>query len=362
MKIVINASTVAYGGGLTITFNFIQTFSQNKNHDFYVFLPSGQYRELPNDLNYIYVPSYLTKKGGRFFLDHLWLIRKIKKIKPDKIISLGNIPLATSYYQIYYLQNIFLVTESYSDLNLTRKDIILHKLRRFLFRKRVLYINHIISQSRYMDTLLKKSLPNLHATTDIFPNTIPKIPQQPIRFSIISGTKNKKKLLVLSRYYSHKNLEILLDVASLIRKKHKNYILITTLENKHHPKASKLIKKIKRNFTHTIVNLGEIKRENIESLYENTDALLLPTLIESFSTVYMEAMYFLKPVLTSDRPFARNICQDAGWYFDPYSAENILEIIEECFANDDVRKKKLETGQIIVRDYPSWDQIVARII
>ncbi len=61
--------------------------------------------------------------------------------------------------------------------------------------------------------------------------------------------------------------------------------------------------------------------------YLACNALLLPTLLESFSGTYLEAMHFGRPILTSNLDFARDVCDDAALYFDPWDPVAIKDAI-----------------------------------
>jgi glycosyltransferase involved in cell wall biosynthesis len=81
-----------------------------------------------------------------------------------------------------------------------------------------------------------------------------------------------------------------------------------------------------------IINIGRIPREELASMYSASDALILPTLLESYSLAYVEAMYHGLTVFTSDRPFAREVCGDSAYYFDPLDAENIVDTLMTYFS------------------------------
>ena len=54
----------------------------------------------------------------------------------------------------------------------------------------------------------------------------------------------------------------------------------------------------------------------------------MPTLVESFGLIYLEALMFRLPILTSDRDFAHWMCRDLALYFDPMDPVSIVNTIE----------------------------------
>jgi len=86
--------------------------------------------------------------------------------------------------------------------------------------------------------------------------------------------------------------------------------------------------------------------------------LLLPTLLESFSATYVEAMSFDCPILTSDLDFARGVCGDAAVYFDPWNPESIKNAIVKLKEDDEVRRDfPARARRQLERISKTWDDI-----
>ena len=86
----------------------------------------------------------------------------------------------------------------------------------------------------------------------------------------------------------------------------------------------------------------------------------MPTLLESFSIVYLEAMYHGLPVFTSDMWFARAVCGDAAAYFDPLDAEDILHSITKIMPHAVARRKLVEAGKQQLASFPTWNENFAK--
>ena len=111
-----------------------------------------------------------------------------------------------------------------------------------------------------------------------------------------------------------------------------------------------------------IKNLGEISPFNLHILYNQVDAVILPTLLESFSSVYVDALKFRKPIFTSNREFAKEICGNAAFYFNPFSAQDIYNTLETAFKNRTTMAEKLNEGEKIIASHSDWNDIVNNII
>ena len=70
---------------------------------------------------------------------------------------------------------------------------------------------------------------------------------------------NGKKLLYLTYYYPHKNLEILLPLAVLIKKNDLDYKFVITIESNQNPKAHEFLNKIQKlELQDVIINVGSV--------------------------------------------------------------------------------------------------------
>jgi glycosyltransferase involved in cell wall biosynthesis len=120
------------------------------------------------------------------------------------------------------------------------------------------------------------------------------------------------KVLVLSAYYPHKNLEIVNDLAGLAQKQKLSDVrFILTLPSEEY---EKVVKPQNRPF---VKNAGPLKPEDCPSHYRNSDAVFLPTLLECFSVTFLEAMAMKRPILSARLGFAESICGTAAVYYDP---------------------------------------------
>jgi glycosyltransferase involved in cell wall biosynthesis len=74
----------------------------------------------------------------------------------------------------------------------------------------------------------------------------------------------------------------------------------------------------------SIFNVGWLTLSECIDWYNRSDIVFLPTLLETFSATYLEAMRMGRPIVTCDLDFARDICKDAAAYFPPLSTKSWL--------------------------------------
>ena len=101
---------------------------------------------------------------------------------------------------------------------------------------------------------------------------------------------------------------------------------------------------------------------DVPKLYNSVDAIIMPSLLESFSGTHIEALYYGKTIFTSDLDFARSACKNAAYYFNPHSHEDILKTIVQGIKNKKMSKQKILYGKKILKNFFTWRQIAKKMI
>lgn len=82
-----------------------------------------------------------------------------------------------------------------------------------------------------------------------------------------------------------------------------------------------------------IENFGPYSYHQVAKLYMESDVVYVPSLLETFSASYLEAMVALKPLLVADKGFAREVCGEYSSYSNPkdasVSANKLIELLKK---------------------------------
>lgn len=144
---------------------------------------------------------------------------------------------------------------------------------------------------------------------------------------------NVLNLGVISKNYPHKNLSIFAEVKRHLFEKY-------SMETRFYVTFSKREwDLLDSSFKGAVVNVGPLSLNQCPLFYSSLDAVVFPTLLESFSSVPLETFLQKKPLFVSDRPFIRDVCQDYAKYIDPQSAISIADSIFEYFQQPSELKK-----------------------
>lgn len=178
-----------------------------------------------------------------------------------------------------------------------------------------------------------------------------------------SYKKNNKRINVfcLAAPYPHKNLSIIPEVASKLRKNSSkiDYKFIVTLpdEGSEVNEVKKFwIKASKYGVLDMLENTGYLKLSECSKWYEKSDIVFLPTLLETFSATYLEAMVMGKPIVTSDLDFAHDVCAKAAMYYSPVSSGSASEAIRKVSEDQALAGELVKNGYERLNSFPSPKQ------
>ncbi len=365
MKILVNAIQLRVAGGRTVATNFLRACrDRSRDHEIVAYVPSGcGFEELDGGPLRVHpVEGRLNWPLLRPWVDYVWWRRQIRKEDPAVLFNMGSIavPIRTPQLVLFHWPYaIYLEREVWRRLDL--RSAASRGIRLLLFRLNLSYASCIAAQTETAATRLRRDYGAENVR--VVPNTVSLPSEAPVDTAGFNLPTGRCILLCLSRYYPHKNIEILLPLARRIRAEGRPITIVTTIAEGDHPAAGRLIDAMAReDLGDTLVNLGTVPMERIPSLYAASDGLLLPTLLESFSGTYVEAMFYGKPIFTSDRDFAREVCGDVACYFDPLSEEDILRTLVDGFADDTAREGRVARGRARCRTYPDWTEVAEMYI
>ena len=294
---------------------------------------------------------------------HLW------RERPDVLFSMGSIAYPTRVPQaVLYHWPYAIYPEPEIWSRMTGMDRANRGIRRWLFGRRAHYATRFAAQTETARGRLERlwGLTNV----SIVPNAVSlPTPREDaasgpaVRRAREAVPEGHRALLCLSRYYPHKNLDAVTRVCRLIRDRGLPFVVLTTVSASDDRSAGDWIDQVRsEGLEDVLVNLGTVPMQDVPGLYDLASGLLLPTLMESFSGTYVESMYYGKPVFTSDRDFARDVCDDVAYYFDPHDPEAILGTVEAAFADPEELARRVAAGQARCEQFAKWPEVTRRYV
>lgn len=348
MTLIINTSNLYIGGGLQVALSFINELRElNKDHQYHIFLSQATDKQIdcslfPANFHFYLIAlspaSLKTRKQTVAQLDTLE-----EEIKPDVVFSV----FGPSYWKpkskhvmgfaIPWLIN----PESNAFFQLT-------------FFKRVLVRTKLLYQKKYIkydaSYYVVESLDTRNKLSDVLSiplnrievvsNTVSKLyfENKFNRFILPERLEKEFRFITISHNYAHKNLKVIKRLVPYLKKISIPIRFFVTLDEQSY-------KLLFDGVDPFVVNLGPVQAFDCPSIYEQCDALFLPTLLECFSASYPEAMKMEIPILTSNYSFATDICGDAALYFDPLDAKDIADKIKMIIDDATLQNALVERGK-----------------
>ncbi len=111
----------------------------------------------------------------------------------------------------------------------------------------------------------------------------------------------------------------------------------------------------------SILNLGVTPYKEMAALYRSSEVVFVPSLLETFSTSYLEAMGFQKPLVVPDRAFAVEVCGRGALYYDG-TAGDAGRVLRDVLAEPGGAKEALRQQKEVLAGYGGQDTRYNRIM
>lgn len=168
------------------------------------------------------------------------------------------------------------------------------------------------------------------------------------------AVKPKKYLLYVGSLYPHKNIDVVLHALSLLP----DYRLkVVGARNIFQARTQQQIKQWQ--VQNRVELLGFITDPALKKMYQETTALIQPSLSEGFGLTGVEAMACGAPVIASEIPIFQEIYGPAALYFNPHSPISFVKAVRKLEAAN--RSTLIKKGYKQAQQY-SWDKMTAQTI
>jgi len=358
-------------GGLSVGLNVVTSLSEvGPEHEYLLVLPTGVgYEALklpPRCETYFYRRPGMI--GQRWF-EKSTLPRLARHFRPDIVWGLGNFGLRRPPCPQAFLLHMpqFLYDKRHMP-HLT----CIERLQLWLMRKRMVdslpATQLVFCQTQTAAARFRQRF-RFSGQVAIMPNAVSRFASPATDHSppIFSQLQGKTVLFCLTKYYPHKNLESLVELFKRHGERLRDVVVLFTIAaggTDLHPRAGPFLQQLETPALRgRLINVGPLEQRELSGYYRHSSALILPTLLESFTVTYLEAMQFDCPVLTSDLDFAREVCGEAAIYFDPWNVDSMCAAVVRL--RDDPALQchlRLQGRERLNRMFPAWKEITAEAL
>lgn len=353
MKILLNVSNINVGGGTQVALSFIHSLNKFRQHDFHVFASQKVYKQI----HFAVLDKKIKVTKVDFGIKE-WIIGKTKmmrdlerEVNPDVVFTIFGPSYWTpkSPHLMGFAMGWLINPESKAFDELGFKMLVKKRFQNLVkgyFTKK--NAHYFVVETEDVKQRLKKYFGILLSNTWVVNNTYNQhfydVDVQP------GNTGSTFRFITITANYPHKNLKILKSVIPILKERGiKASFTLTIPEDE--------FKFMFGGESEYLKNLGPVSSKDCPKHYNNSDALFLPTLLESFTASYPEAMIMQRPIITSDLPFANFICgENNALFFDPLNPVDIADKIESLVTNDVQYQDLVENGLKRVKQFLTPDQ------
>lgn len=264
------------------------------------------------------------------------------------LLVLGDLPLRCRGPQTVFLQQSNLLKPERADWRPSRMK---YTLGRAIFQANLHRVRAFIVQTDVMRDALERSYPGVAGRVHVIAQPVP-------TWLLHSGLKRQARvrapgqaldLIYPAAGYPHKNHELLSRLDH-----HAGWPveqLVLTLDAAAHP-APRLF---------WVQCRGFLSPQAMIAAYSKADALLFLSKEESYGFPLVEAMFVGLPIVCPDLPYARTLCGDQAFYFDPDQPESLRHALTSL-------KSRLDQGwwpdwqDRLVNIPPDWDTVARMML
>ncbi len=177
---------------------------------------------------------------------------------------------------------------------------------------------------------------------------------------IINAINEKYKIsspfiFYVGAWRNHKNLETLIGAFERLKEQYRlpHQLVLAGQEDPHYPNIRQRIEKSP--FKSDIVTPGFIENSDLPSLYNSASAFVIPSFIEGFGLIAIEAQKCGCPVVASDTSSLPEVLNNSALFFDPHDEAMLTSQLFMILTNENQQKLMRERGFENVNRF-SWNK------
>ncbi|NLL92680.1 MAG: glycosyltransferase family 4 protein [Clostridiales bacterium] len=192
---------------------------------------------------------------------------------------------------------------------------------------------------------------------------------------VVEFMKSNQCILYVGSIDSNKNYPFLLEVYEKLLKKYPN-LKFVVIGKSHQTAIKKLLgnndesyekscyENISDEVRKGIYRVERIDNPQLKYIYPLAKAFLLPSKLEIFGMVLLEAMYLKAPVVTSRNGGSTTLIEnrETGKIMEKFDSEKWASAIDEYLKDEEYTNKMVNNAHELVKNEYNWDSVVAKMI
>jgi glycosyltransferase involved in cell wall biosynthesis len=366
MKILINATSVRLGGGITVIRNLLPALAAEDGgrNEYVVFGREDVRRQLDTGSERVHFAT--SRLGGgsmlsRLFWEQLEVPTRALLASADLVLSPANIAvLACPRPQVLMFQN-----AAPFDADVVARSTPARQRRFWLLRALGVVSAHLARRIIFIsdfqrDLILPKLAVAPGKTCRIYLGRDSAFgPAAGARADAVAAGLGIRRpyLLAVSQFYAYKNFVELVIGFARARHALPPEVQLVIAGAEHERDYAELVRRTaaREGIIDQVRLIGHVPYADLPALYAGAELFLFPSTCESFPNILIEGMASGTPTLASNRASTAELAGEGAVYFDPFEPDEIAAQIVRLW-HDERARAELRARGIAQSQRYSWRQ------
>jgi glycosyltransferase involved in cell wall biosynthesis len=343
LHLAIEALGIKHSGGATVLKDLISAaVSDSRFARISVFCSPGSRRvfEFPSSsrLTEIVLPATEVSRLYRlWWLEHR-LEEGLRKIDADVLLGLSGVGRARQTPYLPFIQQ----SLPFSAESLALMSVSVRLRMKALFaamRRSCRASRGVLVQTCTMKKAIIEAFDIQSGRIQVFPSAVRKLDGSMVpsaQLGPMRAVRPGSRLLFIGNQSNYKNVSKLLTAVKAARRQWPDLTLFLSWPRGHSAGRDS-----------GVVCLGYLQGTALAEAYELADLFVMPSLVETTGLPMLEAMTAGVPVLAADRPYAREVCEDAAAFFDPLEENDLAFRIIALLRDGSLREDLVRKGHAL---------------
>ena len=361
--LIISAINLVTGGPFSILIDCLEQISKsNICSDYRIIVLVHSKDQMPVYPNIEYYEYPLAKKNWffRIFYEYIYFYFFSIKLKPQIWISLHDItPNVRSKYRYVYMHNPAPFFQEKKGIKVSFKFRLFLLFYKYIYKINVKRNTAVIVQQDWFRTKISElcKIPT--------EKIIVAYPEFSKDISYYDGDYNKNQFFFNAFPREFKNFETICEAANILNNsdlRNFNWSVYLTIDGSENVYSKQIVEKYKKN-SH-LHFIGLISREKCEEYYKSSEALIFPSLLETWGLPISEFKLYNKKMILADLPYAHEAAGGACkvCFFNPRDAELLADVMQAVVKENDEYFKTVPIKRIQSPYCVSWTVLFEHII
>ncbi|MGB3641438.1 MAG: glycosyltransferase family 4 protein [Rivularia sp. (in: cyanobacteria)] len=262
--------------------------------------------------------------------------------------------------RVFFQSKIVVIVHLFYSYDSSDNFFIRKFINRTIEKIKLSFADVIITSSEYS----KSEIVSVGINPDSVHVLSPGLDREKYQILSSSNRSDSKKILCVGNYVPRKGIIYSIEAFSQIERQNFTLHLVGNRKNNssYYNQLKNAVEKLK--LTECVVFHDGSDQENIKQLYASSDIFVLPSFKETFGIVFLEAMHYGLPIITTNVSAMPELIEEGknGFLVTTADSQALAKAISTLIENPDLSKQMGEAGRNKVATYYYWEQTGSKFL